>query len=1508
MSKISPNSSSLEASRLAALHSYEVLDTLPEDPLDDLTKLAAHICGVPVALITLVDQNRQWFKSRFGLELTETPLDVSFCVHAMHNPGLFIVPDATKDPRFSTNPLVVEDPRLRFYAGAPLISPEGAALGTLCVFDYRPRQLTGEQEEALRVLGRQVMILLETRRQNRELRASEAERANLLASAMDAIIVMDEQGIIREFNPAAEVMFGWTGASVVGQLLSEVIIPPALRERHRHGLEHRLRGGDGPIVGRRTDLTALRADGSEFPVELSVVRSRSEGAPLFIGFMRDVSERRAAEEALRESEEKFRGTFEQAAVGIAHIGADGRFLRVNAKLCDILGYQREELVGMISSKFTYPADHAAADEARRSLLAGERNSYTLEKRYLRKTGELVWVNLIATLERTLTGEPKHFTSVSEDITARKMAEFRLQRLNRLHTVLSKVSEAIARTAERELLYAAVCRILVEDGLLRMAFIAELEPEYGQVLPVASCGTGLHYLNGLTITTDDSSFSQGTVGTVLRTGLYDVCNDFAGDPRMAPWRDRAVAHGFLATASFPLKLGGITIGALVLFSGETDYFQDDEVRLMIDVASSVSFALEAQSRELRRGEAVSALRASSRDLIRAQRIAHLGSWEHLLSTGQLLWSEEIFRIFGLEVSASPISYESFLAAVPPEDRDRLEQAHHGVITGAGGLDIEHRVIRPDGTWRWVHELGELERDSGGQPIRLTGTILDITARKTASDALEQRERQLRSVAVQLQTERTRLLEAQAMAKVGSWETDLVTMDVIWSAEVYRIAEQDATNFKPTHPRFLSLVHPEDRERIDHAFRRSLGGVSACVMEHRLLLPSGGVKFVEERWNVFSDSSGRPVRAFGTCRDITEAKETEARIQRFSALLEAVVDGTPDAVFVKDLQGSYLLMNEAGARLVGRPLEEILGRDDTAIFGAEEARFLRENDRRVMLSNQPETTEEVLKIAGVTHTYFVTKAPYRDENGNVVGVIGIARDITEQKQTTERLAEQAALIDKAPDAIYVRDLDHRITFWSKGAERLFGWTAKAAHNRPVREVLPVADEEFLEADRTVRATGAWQGELQIRNGDETVVILDSRWTLMRDESGGPKSILTIDTDITGRRSLEQQFLRSQRMDSIGTLAGGIAHDLNNALAPILMSLDLLKMRFPDEESMDLLGIISSSAQRGADMVRQVLSFAQGVEGRQEMVKIHVLVEEIAKIANETFLKHIRIRTNVAAGLSTVIGDPTQLHQVLLNLCVNARDAMPHGGTLTISAENVSIDEHYAGLYDGATPGDHVLLQVEDTGTGMPPEVIEKIFDPFFTTKELGKGTGLGLSTSIAIVKSHGGFVRVDSTIGVGSRFKIYLPARVDTAAETLAAPQEELPRGQGALILVVDDEQRVREITQQTLEAFGYKVVLANDGADAVAIYASRAAEIAAVLTDMMMPVMDGPSAILVLRRLNPHLPIIAASGLALTEHVNRAAALGVKHFLPKPYTAHALLVMLHELIGATPDPKFGAGVN
>lgn len=535
----------------------------------------------------------------------------------------------------------------------------------------------------------------------------------------------------------------------------------------------------------------------------------------------------------------------------------------------------------------------------------------------------------------------------------------------------------------------------------------------------------------------------------------------------------------------------------------------------------------------------------------------------------------------------------------------------------------------------------------------------------------------------------------------------------------------------------------------------------------------------------------------------------------------------------------------------------------------------------------------------HLFVVFREPLEDTafvNSTLQIFAARAASELERQQTDAQMREQAALIDEARDAIVVRDMDHHITFWSKGAERLYGWKAKDVRGTLMQELLEIEPAAFAEADRVVRGAGAWDGEIQKRAGNQTVRTLYSRWTLMRDADGQPRSILSIDTDITEQKTIKAQFLRAQRMESIGTLAGGIAHDLNNALSPIMMALELLSMRFPDPESAKLISVLRTSTQRGADMVRQVLSFARGVEGRRIELQLQPLIEEIEKIVNDTFLKHIRVRTLVPDELWTVVGDPTQIHQVLLNLCVNARDAMPGGGMLTISAENRLLNAQQASQNIEAKAGPYVCVEVADSGIGMPSAVIEKIFDPFFTTKEVGRGTGLGLSTSLGIVKGHGGFIQVESAPGRGTTFKVFFPAQIETTTAAVAeAAAANLPRGNGELILVVDDEEMVRVITQATLLAFGYRVLLASDGAEAVALYSSRHAEISVVLTDMTMPLMDGHTTIEILRTIDPPVRIIAVSGLSNNGAVAEACGIDEKYFITKPYTAGALLGVLRQVL-------------
>ncbi|SNQ60186.1 hybrid sensor histidine kinase/response regulator [Candidatus Methanoperedens nitratireducens] len=498
----------------------------------------------------------------------------------------------------------------------------------------------------------------------------------------------------------------------------------------------------------------------------------------------------------------------------------------------------------------------------------------------------------------------------------------------------------------------------------------------------------------------------------------------------------------------------------------------------------------------------------------------------------------------------------------------------------------------------------------------------------------------------------------------------------------------------------------------------------------------------------------------------------------------------------------------------------------------------------------------------------------------------------------MREQAALLDKAQDAILVRNLEGSITYWNKSAQRLYGWTAEEVVSKNVNELLYKKEESSQpnEVQKSVIEMGEWSGELHHVTKDGRKITVESRWTLMHDNKGKPKSILVINTDITGRKKLEEQFLRAQRMESIGTLAGGIAHDINNVLAPIMLSLDLLKEKFPDDESQKLIEILDRSAQRGASLIKQVQSFARGVEGERIPLQTAHLVSEIRQIAKETFPRSIEIKTDIQKDLCTISGDATQLHQVLMNLCVNARDAMLDGGILSISAENIFIDENFAHINIEARVGCYIVIAVTDTGTGIPPKIMDRMFEPFFTTKEHGKGTGLGLSTTLGIVKSHGGFINVYSEVGKGTTFRVYLPAITTTETQKAEETYRELPTGHGELILVVDDEDQIRDITSSALGTHGYRVLTASNGMEAIALYEQNREKIKLVLMDMMMPVMDGVAGSRKLREINPELKIIAASGLTEKDKLTKAAGT-MNAFLLKPYTTEKLLRTIYEVLNA-----------
>ncbi|HEY9833281.1 MAG TPA: PAS domain S-box protein [Stenomitos sp.] len=735
-------------------------------------------------------------------------------------------------------------------------------------------------------------------------------------------------------------------------------------------------------------------------------------------------------------------------------------------------------------------------------------------------------------------------------------------------------------------------------------------------------------------------------------------------------------------------------------------------------------------------------------------------------------------------------------------------------------------------------------------------------------------------------------------------------------------------------YCSIFIAQERDQAEHC-RRELRRLLGCVNYQHLVTFIAYVKtchmWMEAHPNVSYLADHRAIAHFDTLvqeepgladffrnywerakleqRSWTEQLAANALHQRHEQeLRKAAVENlrlaraiasVSDGVLITDPNqpdNPIIYSNPAFSRMTGYQPEEIFGRNCRFLQGAEtDLEAVRTIRRAIAQQQEVKVTLLNYRKNGQPFWNELKISPVFSEQGNLLYFIGIQTDITERKQAEEKIRCQAALLDITIDAILVRDLQDQILFWNQGASRLYGWQAEEVLGKKAQHLLREEKTPQLAAVlSTVAMKGNWQSELHQVTKNGKKILVESRWTLMYDEENKPKAFLVVNTDITEKKQLEAQFLRTQRLDSIGTLASGIAHDLNNVLAPILMSAQLLSQKqLPEEKKPNLLKTIETSAKRGAALVKQILSFARGVEGQRTTIQLKHLISEVRQIVNETFPKFIEINTDIPQDLWMVSGDATQLHQVLINLCVNARDAMPRGGTLSVNAGNIVIDESYARMNIDAHVGAYVVFTVKDTGVGMPPEVVERIFEPFFTTKELGKGTGLGLSTVLSIVKSHGGFLEVTSTLDEGTQIAVYLPAIEATQIPQIS--ESEFSQGQGELILVVDDEAAIRETSKTSLEAYNYRVLTANDGIDAIALYAQHQQEISLVLIDMMMPLMDGSTTIRTLKKINPHIKIIAVSGLVPSTRLTESKNSGAQAFLAKPYTTTDLLKTINEVI-------------
>ena len=642
-----------------------------------------------------------------------------------------------------------------------------------------------------------------------------------------------------------------------------------------------------------------------------------------------------------------------------------------------------------------------------------------------------------------------------------------------------------------------------------------------------------------------------------------------------------------------------------------------------------------------------------------------------------------------------------------------------------------------------------------------------------------------------------------------------------------------------------------------------------------------------------------RALRNVEQRSRLKRTERELRQSEERLRIVSKATNDVVWEWDIQNNQVWFSENFRAVFGHQVEP--GMTSERWFD-----FIHPEDKQRVVANMSAllagggriwwSEHRISRSNGSFAHIFDRASVIYDSAGKLVSMVGIHIDVTERKQAEEKIREQAALLDKARDAIIVCGLDREILFWNQGAERIYGWKAAEAVGANMRQLLfhGQVPPQILEAEKSLAERGEWMGEVEKFTKDGKTVMVQARSTVIRDDQGRPKSLLIIDTDITEHKQLEEQFLRAQRLESLGVLVSGIAHDLNNTLVPIMMGVEILEQEILSEDAASMVHTMGASARRSAEMVKQMLLFARGGEAVKSFVQPDHLLKEMGKTIADTFPKSIDCRVCLGKNLPAIFCVPTQMHQVLMNLCVNARDAMTVRGTLTLSAEQVSLKADEAAKIHGATPGDYVCISVADTGSGIPAEQLEKIFQPFFTTKAPGKGTGLGLSTCQSIVKNHDGFITVRSKIGSGTEFKVYLPDAGIKPLEPAETRKPVSPVGKGERILVVDDEEGILAMTRAALENYGYVVSTAVGGLEALARFRENPDAINLVITDHAMPFMDGQAMITALRKIRPDVKIIVTSG-SEKEVESLLQNFKTDGFIPKPFTTEKLLTITYQVL-------------
>jgi PAS domain S-box-containing protein len=1326
-----------ESERLAALHRYAVLDTLPEAAFDRIVRLASQIMRAPIALISFVDADRQWFKARIGTTLETTPRAIAFCNEAIKGDGICMVPDARLDPRFADSPLVTGEAGLRFYAGAPLRTPEGHAIGTLCVMDQEPRPpLDAAQIQSLTDLAEAVMAQLELRRQL-QAREAEARRAVLRESLLRGM--------------AEAPTFGGAIGAAMTALCESVDSPFCLMFRlARDGRRLQIIGGhgEGPMA-EPAHLAALRA--MDLTVDSTVAGT---------------------------------AIMEDRQVTIANLDA--------------------------TMQARYPGAALSFPHGMTALIATPASVGT--ERYSIALG---------------------FRAGRQDLPA--VAE-------QLREATATLLPLLRRRQDTE--EAELFRRVVDSSDAPVA-ITDAESDRPE-------GPTILYVN--------AAFERMT--GYVAADVVGHSPHFLFHPEAQPVARRAIREA--VQAGQPVRQE-----VLNRRRDGSSYWVELNISPVVDETGWCTHWVTVYhdiTEQRARTEALSASEAAFRDLFQ----------QHPAP----MWAFDKETLRFLEVNEAAVATygwtrEEFLRMTlrdlrRPEDWGETDAARHTVP----GLRIT-------GPWRHQTKTGEARQvqilsrviDFRGHTAGLA-VVWDITERLRAENAVRE-------------------LAAELDATFQSIADGLYTLDHDWrftrvNRHVERLLRRDSASLLG---RSIWDCFPE---AVGTELERQYRGAAADRQIRRFV-------FFYPPLEAWFDATVYPAPAGLTVyfRDVTTQHQRDERLR----LLEVAAAQLNDIITITEAAPldppgpPPLFINNAFERLTGFGAETVRGLTPTALHGPKTDRATLDHIHAALAARRPIRTELLnYRKDGEEIWLELDIVPVPDASGRVTHWVSVGRDITGRKRTEQRMQQQAALLDQARDAILVRGTDHRILYWNRSAERLYGWTAAEAIGRTVIDLLYDEATEFRRATATVLAQGEWSGQIAQRRKDGTRLVVDGAWSLLRDADGGPRAILAVNTDITERLELEQKLRQSQRLEAIGQLTGGVAHDFNNLLTVILGNSEMLSECLEgDADLRQMAEMNMAAAERGAALTSRLLAFSRRQALDPKVIDVNDLLAGLHQMLQRTLGEHIEISIAPAPGLWQALIDPPQLESAVLNLCINARDAMPSGGRLVIETANVHLDAAYARHEGEVSPGEYVRIAVSDTGSGMTPEIVARAFEPFFTTKEVGQGSGLGLSMVFGFMKQSGGHVKIYSEPGHGTAVKMYIPRAGDALAQGARGIEGEVLRGGREKLLVVEDDPLVRDHVASQLRELGYQVTVAENGASALAVL-DLGLSFDLLFTDVVMPGgVNGPALAAEAQRRRPGLRVLFTSGYTENGIVHQGRLDPGVMLLNKPYRRRDLAEKVREAL-------------